>query len=88
MLDLTNCYVIWFYLFIKIYLYSIVICLFIGGHILSGAVVDPIALNELFPDWKELGAPLNTPVNDDKFGYLTKSSRIPIPILPGNNSLI
>lgn len=45
--------------------------------------MDPIALNELFPDWKELGAPLNTPVKDDKFGYLTKSSRIPIPILPG-----
>jgi len=54
-----------------------------GGHILSGAVVDPIALNELFPDWKELGAPLTTPVKDDKFGYLTKSGHIPIPILPG-----
>ncbi|KAL4113208.1 hypothetical protein QTP88_016874 [Uroleucon formosanum] len=55
----------------------------VGNHILSGAVVDPIALNELFPDWKDLGAPLTTPVKDDKFGYLTKSSRIPIPILPG-----
>ena len=33
----------------------------IGAHILSGAVMDPIALNELFPNWKELGAPLTTP---------------------------
>ena len=32
----------------------------IGAHILSGAVMDPIAINELFPNWKELGAPLNT----------------------------
>jgi electron-transferring-flavoprotein dehydrogenase len=63
----------------------IVDCIFLGGHILSGAVVDPIALNELFPDWKDLGAPLTTPVKDDKFSYLTKSSRIPIPILPGIN---
>ncbi len=34
----------------------------VGAHILSGAVIDPIALNELIPDWKEKGAPLNTPV--------------------------
>ena len=33
----------------------------VGAHILSGAVIDPIALNELIPDWKEQGAPLNTP---------------------------
>ena len=39
----------------------------VGAHILSGAVVDPIALNELIPDWKEKGAPLNTPVTDDRF---------------------
>nr|CAD7442804.1 unnamed protein product [Timema bartmani] len=55
----------------------------IGGHILSGACIDPVALNELIPDWKEKGAPLNTPVTKDKFSYLTESSRIPIPILPG-----
>ncbi|KPJ18815.1 Electron transfer flavoprotein-ubiquinone oxidoreductase, mitochondrial [Papilio machaon] len=55
----------------------------IGGHILSGACVDPIALNELIPDWKEKGAPLNTPVTSDKFGLLTKSGRIPIPVFPG-----
>nr|CAD7394370.1 unnamed protein product [Timema cristinae] len=55
----------------------------IGGHILSGACIDPVALNELIPDWKEKGAPLNTPVTKDKFSYLTQSSTIPIPILPG-----
>lgn len=54
-----------------------------GGHILSGACIDPIALNELIPDWKEKGAPLNTPVTEDKFGFLTETGRIPIPILPG-----
>lgn len=54
-----------------------------GGHILSGACLDPVALNELIPDWKEKGAPLNTPVTKDKFSYLTKSMKIPLPILPG-----
>ena len=38
-----------------------------GAHILSGAVMDPRALNELFPNWKEHGAPLNTPVTEDRF---------------------
>ena len=55
----------------------------VGGHILSGAVLQPTALNELIPDWKEKGAPLNTPVTEDKMAFLTKSSRIPIPIPPG-----
>ncbi|CAK9826531.1 Electron transfer flavoprotein-ubiquinone oxidoreductase, mitochondrial [Anthophora retusa] len=55
----------------------------IGGHILSGACLDPIALNELLPNWKELGAPLNTPVTEDKFAFLTEKSRIPVPILKG-----
>ncbi|GLH01899.1 Electron transfer flavoprotein-ubiquinone oxidoreductase, mitochondrial [Gryllus bimaculatus] len=54
-----------------------------GGHILSGACIEPNALNELIPDWKEKGAPLNTPVTEDKFGILTETSRIAIPILPG-----
>ncbi|XP_032522791.2 electron transfer flavoprotein-ubiquinone oxidoreductase, mitochondrial [Danaus plexippus] len=54
-----------------------------GGHILSGACVDPKALNELIPDWKDKGAPMNTPVTSDKFGYLTKSGRIPLPVFPG-----
>lgn len=51
----------------------------IGAHILSGAVMDPIAMNELFPDWKELGAPLLTPVKEDRFMFLTKSSSIKTP---------
>src|SRR5881397_3897132 len=41
-----------------------------GAHILSGAVMDPIALNELIPDWKEKGAPLNQPVTDDLILFL------------------
>jgi electron-transferring-flavoprotein dehydrogenase len=55
----------------------------VGGHILSGACLDPKALNELIPDWKEQGAPLNTPVTEDKFALLTSKARIPVPILPG-----
>src|SRR6478736_3470567 len=43
----------------------------VGAHILSGAVIDPIALNELLPDWKSLGAPLNTAVSEDRFEILT-----------------
>ncbi|TWB73362.1 electron-transferring-flavoprotein dehydrogenase [Nitrospirillum amazonense] len=56
----------------------------VGAHILSGAVIDPIALNELIPDWKEKGAPLNTPVTDDRFYILTEvgSMRIPNALLP------
>ena len=41
-----------------------------GAHILSGAVMDPIALNELMPDWKEKGAPLNQPVTGDEVLFL------------------
>jgi len=55
----------------------------VGEHILSGACLEPRALDELLPNWRELGAPLNTPVTKDKFALLTKSARIPIPILPG-----
>ncbi len=44
-----------------------------GAHILSGAVMDPRALNELFPNWKELGAPLNQAVTDDKFLFLSET---------------
>lgn len=51
----------------------------IGAHILSGAVIDPIALNELIPDWKAKGAPLNTPVTDDRFMILTEANHIPVP---------
>ncbi|MEF9672456.1 electron transfer flavoprotein-ubiquinone oxidoreductase [Pseudomonas sp. MWU13-2100] len=45
----------------------------VGAHILSGAVFEPRALNELFPDWKELGAPLNTPVKRDDI-YVLRSN--------------
>ena len=52
----------------------------VGAHILSGAVFEPRALNELFPDWKELGAPLNTPVTRDDIYVLrsdTPSTKVP-----------
>jgi len=55
----------------------------VGGHILSGACLEPRSLNELIPDWAERGAPLNTPVTEDKFAFLTATGRVPIPILPG-----
>lgn len=52
----------------------------IGGHILSGAVIDPKALNELFPDWKERGAPLETPVKTDKFLVLGPQGQASLPM--------
>ncbi len=56
----------------------------VGAHILSGAVMDPRAMNELFPDWKELGAPLNQPVTEDRFLFLTEggSTQTPNWLLP------
>jgi electron-transferring-flavoprotein dehydrogenase len=51
----------------------------LGAHILSGAVMDPRALNELFPNWKELGAPLNTPVTEDRFLFLTETKSYQTP---------
>ena len=51
----------------------------VGAHILSGAVIDPIALNELIPDWKDKGAPLDTPVTDDRFLYLGPAGAIRFP---------
>jgi electron-transferring-flavoprotein dehydrogenase len=55
-----------------------------GAHILSGAIMDPIALNELFPNWKELGAPLNQPVTDDAILFMSEKSafRMPNFLLP------
>jgi electron-transferring-flavoprotein dehydrogenase len=44
-----------------------------GAHILSGAIMDPIALTELFPDWKEKGAPLKQPVTEDEFLFLSET---------------
>jgi electron-transferring-flavoprotein dehydrogenase len=51
----------------------------VGAHILSGAVIDPIGLNKLIPDWKEKGAPLATEVAKDQFLVLTKTRAIPFP---------
>src|SRR5579872_5371532 len=51
----------------------------VGAHILSGAVMDPNALTELIPNWKEKGAPLETPVRKDRFFYFTKKSSVAIP---------
>jgi len=51
----------------------------IGAHIVSGAVIDPIALNELIPDWKEKGAPLNTAVQHDAFLLLSETNSWSIP---------
>jgi len=51
----------------------------IGAHILSGAVMDPRALEELFPDWKALGAPLKAPVSEDRFLFLTQSGSFRVP---------
>src|SRR2546426_1074721 len=54
----------------------------VGAHILSGAVMDPKALAELIPDFIEQGAPLESPVNEDYFLYLTKNRAIRSPITP------
>ena len=52
----------------------------IGAHILSGAVVEPRALNELFPNWQEMGAPLTNPVTVDEVYYLPNgTNRIKMP---------
>ncbi|MCP5366552.1 MAG: electron transfer flavoprotein-ubiquinone oxidoreductase [Hyphomicrobiales bacterium] len=53
----------------------------VGAHILSGAVLEPRALNELVPDWADKGAPLNTPVTAEKMKILTTASAIPVPAL-------
>jgi electron-transferring-flavoprotein dehydrogenase len=56
----------------------------IGAHILSGAVIDPKGISELIPDWQAQGAPLDTPVTEDRFMVLTadKAYRIPNALLP------
>ncbi len=54
----------------------------VGAHILSGAVLDPRALDELIPDWKDRGAPLNTPARDDRLLLLTERRAIRLPIPP------
>ena len=54
----------------------------IGAHILSGAVLEPRALDELLPEWKALGAPLNTPAGEDRFLFLTEKRAIKLPTPP------
>ena len=58
----------------------------VGAHILSGAVVEPRALNELIPDWKAKGAPLNTPVVEDRLLLLTKTGAWRLPTPPQMNN--
>src|SRR5512144_1250384 len=64
----------------------------IGAHILSGAIMDPHAINELLPDWQARGAPLDTPVTEDRFLIFTenKAWRIPnwsLPRLADNHGM-
>jgi electron-transferring-flavoprotein dehydrogenase len=54
----------------------------VGAHILSGAVIETRALDELLPDWKERGAPIETPATEDHFVFLTKNRAIRSPIAP------
>lgn len=54
----------------------------VGAHLLSGAVLEPRALNELIPDWKEKGAPLNTPAGEDRFLFLTEKRAFRLPTPP------
>ena len=54
----------------------------VGAHILSGAVLDPIGLNRLIPDWKEKGAPVRTEVHSDSFVVLGEGGSVRIPNWP------
>src|SRR5438046_7237440 len=54
----------------------------IGAHIISGAVMDPRGINELMPDWKQKGAPVEKPVEEDHALYLTKTRKFGLPIVP------
>jgi electron-transferring-flavoprotein dehydrogenase len=58
----------------------------VGSHILSGAVIETRALDELIPTWKELGAPLNQPALSDSMRFLTKTSSFPLPHPPQMNN--
>ncbi len=58
----------------------------VGAHILSGAVFEPRALAELFPDWRERGAPLVTPATEDRFLFLTKRRAFRLPTPPQMNN--
>ncbi|WVQ94202.1 hypothetical protein IAU59_001280 [Kwoniella sp. CBS 9459] len=58
----------------------------VGAHILSGAVIETRALDELIPDWKELGAPLNQEAKSDSMKFLTQTSSFPLPHPPQMNN--
>ena len=58
----------------------------VGAHILSGAVLEPRSLNELIPDWRDRGAPLDTPVTSDKFMFLTENRSFRMPTPPSMNN--
>ncbi|WP_395698388.1 electron transfer flavoprotein-ubiquinone oxidoreductase [Methylocella sp.] len=58
----------------------------VGAHILSGAVVETRALDELIPDWKAKGAPLRTPAKDDHFVFLTRTRALELPTPPSMNN--
>ncbi|HEY2032509.1 MAG TPA: electron transfer flavoprotein-ubiquinone oxidoreductase [Rhizomicrobium sp.] len=51
----------------------------VGAHVLSGAVIDPVGIESLIPDWKEKGGPIDTPVTDDRFYFMGHSGSIRIP---------
>jgi electron-transferring-flavoprotein dehydrogenase len=53
----------------------------VGAHILSGAVIDPVALDRLLPDWREQESPLTTQVTEDRFYYLGEKGGLPVPSL-------
>lgn len=54
----------------------------VGAHTMSGAIIDPIALNELLPNWRELGAPLTRTVTEDHVWFLTENQSHKIPVTP------
>ena len=54
----------------------------IGAHIISGAVMDPRGIDELMPDWKQRGAPIESPVEEDHVLFLTKNRKFGLPIIP------
>ncbi len=54
----------------------------VGSHIISGAVLDPRGIDELMPDWKERGAPIEKQVEEDHVYYCTKNSKFPLPFIP------
>lgn len=57
----------------------------VGAHILSGAVLDPVGLDALIPDWKEKGAPIDTPVSSESFKIFGEAGSVPLPVfaMPG-----